>query len=89
MRVLMAERDAYWVERDKALMQRDQAVARRQETEHRFTELRSLCTGPLATFARELVKVGERERYYRDLYEAEVPLERRAPSFLAAQSSRS
>lgn len=28
MRVLMAERDAYWVERDRALMDRDQAIAR-------------------------------------------------------------
>lgn len=89
MRVLMVERDAYRVERARALIERDQAVARRQETEQRFTELRTLCTGPSATFARELVRAGERERYYRDLYEAEVPLERWAPSFSAAQSSRS
>lgn len=35
----------------------------------RFLEFTALCTRPIVVMAWELVKDGDRERYYRDLYE--------------------
>lgn len=64
MRVMMSKRDLVQMERDRAIMDRDQAIAQRQETEQRFIEIRALCTRPTVAFARELVRVGEREDYY-------------------------
>lgn len=87
MRAMMAERDAMQMKRDNDYLERDMVVAQRQEIEQRFVEFIALCIGPTIAFSCDLFKVGDQERYYRDLYEKEVPPKRWAPSYSQAHSS--